>query len=113
RGVIHYDLKPQNLMTGSFGEVFVMDWGIPAAGTHGYMAPETPRDYRGDIFSLGRILEEITARNRPRPLAAVIARATADDPAARYVTVEALAADVTRFLDALPVSAYRETAAER
>lgn len=113
RGVIHYDLKPQNLMVGSFGEVFVMDWGIPAAGTPGYMAPETARDHRGDIFSLGRILQEITALNRPRPLAAVIARATAADPAARYVTIEDFAADVTRFLDALPVIAYRETAAER
>jgi eukaryotic-like serine/threonine-protein kinase len=84
-----------------------------------YMAPEQARervdsvDGRADIFSLGAILNDVMRRDRPRPLAAIAQKALAPDPVERYQHVQHLAADLKRFLDGLPVSAYDENLLER
>jgi serine/threonine-protein kinase len=126
-GIVHCDLKPQNVMLGDFGEVLVMDWGVARApgaseviaGTHGFMAPEQERgetasiDASTDVFALGAMLRIVLPSKIPRSLAAICAKATALAQRDRYASARDLADDVSRWLDGQPVSAYRETFVER
>ncbi|MEM9068956.1 MAG: serine/threonine-protein kinase [Myxococcota bacterium] len=91
RGVLHRDLKPDNVMLGEFGEVYVVDWGLAVAlredaqltglplydevkgivGTIQYMAPEMVEGHgrglcvQSDVYLLGSMLHEILTGNPP------------------------------------------------
>jgi serine/threonine protein kinase len=176
KGVLHRDLKPDNIMIGPYNEVYVMDWGIcrvqgvtdasaandeavepddddagrtrigAAIGTPAYMSPEQAMgkndelDGRSDQFSLGLILFELVGLKRarqtggikatmvsavagaklplehtnpdlsvPRELAAIVDKATAANREQRYESVDALAADVRRYLHGEAVTARKDT----
>ncbi len=81
-GVIHRDLKPQNIMIDEKGNAKVMDFGIARSieapgvtqtgmmiGTPDYISPEQVEgekaDQRSDIYSLGTILFEMVTGRVP------------------------------------------------
>jgi serine/threonine-protein kinase len=110
RGVVHQDLKPDNILLGEFGEVLVVDWGLAIvwsaaqrtapdvgiameersllAGSPGFIAPERlrrpahPPHPSADQWSLGAVLYTLLAGRPPYtgPSAHAVLQATMQGP---------------------------------
>src|SRR5882672_7059166 len=121
RGLTHRDIKPSNIIFTE-GVPKLADIGLVAAsgqqsfvGTEGYVPPEGPGTPQADIYSLGKVLYEISMgkdrldfpelssnlderedKEQLLQLNEVLLRACAQNPARRYASADELRQDLAR-----------------
>lgn len=152
-GLVHRDVKPENVLISDDGDVKIADFGLVRAvaaagitsasvilGTAAYLSPEQVRNGssspRSDVYSVGILTYELLTGRTPftgdSPLSiayqrldtdvpragaaidgvppqfdALVARATARDPAGRYADAIEMAADIDAIADELGLPDFR------
>jgi len=132
KGVVHRDLKPQNILLGSGGLPKVADFGLAhllnseteltktgtALGTPLYMAPEQVRGLadeispRTDVYALGAILYEMATGHCPHvggTLVEIYRKIVEEDPA----PLRAVRPDLPRDLESMTLKAIEKNPSSR
>jgi hypothetical protein len=138
QGVVHRDVKPENVMRDASGATRIVDFGLARAsdatgrataptlgdaafGTPAYMAPEQiraqPTDARTDVFAAGVVLFELVTGRTPFPgvdAAATMAGILERDPIAlREAAPHTVPAPVAAALDRLIAACLQKAPADR
>ena len=115
QGLIHRDIKPANIIfvngrpkladIGLVTEINEPQHHTSQVGTEGYLPPEGPGTTAGDLFALGKVLEEMLVRRTEMPqppnaarekLEVVARKACAENPTERFASAREMRAAVQR-----------------